>query len=82
MSLNSKLKKCRDPDRKNLAALAKARMEQAMKDAESDDGGAGHSMAEDAAVFGGPIESSGTGGVQRDAKRRKVAAEDVFGPTA
>lgn len=76
--LVQKLKKCRDPDRKNFAALERARRELAMREAASDDeeeeeeGGAagdGGGVDQDAAVFGGP-----------STKRRKVAVEDPFGP--
>jgi cyclin H len=68
-----KLKKCRDPDRANFAALEKVRREKAMAEAESDDdGGAGGTIDDDAAIFGDAPAPN--------AKRRKVANEDPFGP--
>ncbi len=70
-----RLTKCRDPDRCNLAELQRARREQALKKAESEDGDPGdrgNTLDDDGAVFGEPG--------QRDHKRRKVAKlDDPFG---
>lgn len=73
--LLKKLAKCRDPDRWDLVALQKARREQALAREEAEDGEGGG---------GGDGTVQGDGTVfmdidDRDAKRRKVKAEDPFG---
>ncbi|KAL2022376.1 hypothetical protein VTK56DRAFT_5443 [Thermocarpiscus australiensis] len=80
--LRKKLNKCRDPERWNLVELQRARREQAVKKAESEDGDPGEggkgggTLEDDGAVFGDPVP--------RDSKRRKVQVkrelEDPFGP--
>lgn len=74
--LLKKLKKCRDPDRFDLIALHKKRLE--FREKESS--GAGRSVEDDGAVFGGGLDAPSKGDPDREAKRRKVAAEDPFGP--
>ena len=68
--LRKKLQKCRDPDRADLVALQQARREQASRK-DKTAGGGGAAGGDDAAVFGGE-------GV-RDAKRRKMGGDDMFG---
>ncbi|KAH7311463.1 cyclin-like protein [Stachybotrys elegans] len=63
--LRKKLQRCRDPDRADLVALQKARREQAVTKEKKTEGG-----GDDAAVFGD---------ADRDAKRRKVDGDDIFG---
>lgn len=75
--LLKKLKKCRDPDRFDLIALHKKRLEFREKEAAS---GAGRAVEDDAAVFGGGAAPPAAGDLDRESKRRKVAAEDPFGP--
>ncbi|KAK3941008.1 cyclin-like protein [Diplogelasinospora grovesii] len=77
--IRKKLNKCKDPDRWNLVELQRARREQALKRADSEereDGGGGTgTIDDDGAVFGDVAP-------QRDPKRRKVVAkglEDPFG---
>lgn len=67
--LLKKLKKCRDPDRADLVALQRSRREQTARREQP-----AEAKAADAAVFGGESEEA------REAKRRKVALEDPFGP--
>ncbi|KAH8652040.1 cyclin ccl1 [Xylariales sp. PMI_506] len=67
--LIKKLKKCRDPDRVDLVALQKARREQAEQKTKPKP-----SLKDDGAVFGGLMMD------ERDAKRRKTAGDDIFGP--
>lgn len=76
--LLKKLKKCRDPDRFDLIALHKKRLEFREKEA----GGAGRPVEDDGAVFGGGGAAGDAfkGDPDRESKRRKVAAEDPFGP--
>jgi cyclin H len=73
-SLMRKLKKCRDPDRFDLVALHKKRLEFKEGEKKPSKG----AVEDDGAVFSG---SNGTGkaDADRDAKRRKLA-EDPFGP--
>lgn len=76
--LLKKLKKCRDPDRFDLIALHKKRLEFREKEA---GGGAGSRPVDaDGAVFGGGDVKLPNGDPDRESKRRKVAAEDPFGP--
>ncbi|ROV89613.1 hypothetical protein VPNG_10147 [Cytospora leucostoma] len=74
--LIKKLKKCRDPDRFDLIALHKKRLE--YREAETK--AAKASKEEDGAVFGGGSNGAPRGDADRDFKRRKVAAADPFGP--
>lgn len=75
--LTKKLRRCRDPDRFDLIALHKKRLE--FREKEGGGSGANGRAVEDDDVFG-----SGTGQTKsdadREAKRRKVAAQDPFGP--
>lgn len=71
--LNKKLRKCRDPDRFDLIGLHKKRLE-SREDKES--ASAKNAVEDDGAVFGGSIKSD----IDRESKRRRVAAEDPFGP--
>lgn len=73
--LVKKLKKCRDPDRFDLIALHKKRLE--FRDKEDGDGGR---APEDDDVFGGPVAGQAKSDAAREAKRVKTAAEDPFGP--
>lgn len=73
--LIKKLKKCRDPDRFDLIALHKKRLE--FREAETKTAKA--VKEEDGAVFGGSNGVSRSD-ADRDSKRRKVAAVDPFGP--
>ncbi|KAJ4423297.1 hypothetical protein N0V82_002024 [Gnomoniopsis sp. IMI 355080] len=74
--LTKKLRKCRDPDRFDLIALHKKRLEFREKEA----GGAGGRAVADDDVFGGAGADQAKNDADREAKRRKVAAEDPFGP--
>lgn len=81
--LLKKLRKCRDPDRFDLIALHKKRLEFREKEVGGGGGGgggAGRPVDEDGAVFGGELANRG-GEADRESKRRKVAAEDPFGPS-
>lgn len=71
--LNKKLKKCRDPDRFDLVGLHKKRLESRE---EKESATAKNAVEDDGAVFGSSIK----GDADREAKRRKVTAEDPFGP--
>lgn len=70
--LNKKLKKCRDPDRFDLIGLHKKRLE-TREEKESTKATA----EDDGAVFGGALNQNDA---DRESKRRKVVAEDPFGP--
>ncbi|KAJ4389548.1 hypothetical protein N0V93_007018 [Gnomoniopsis smithogilvyi] len=74
--LTKKLRKCRDPDRFDLIALHKKRLEFREKEA----GGAGGRAVADDDIFGGAGADQAKSNADREAKRRKVAAEDPFGP--
>ncbi|KUI57286.1 Cyclin CCL1 [Cytospora mali] len=74
--LIKKLKKCRDPDRFDLIALHKKRLEFRENETKS----AKSQMEEDGAVFGGRINGVPKSDADHDSKRRKVAADDPFGP--
>ena len=71
--INSKLKKCHDPDRWDLVALQRARRELAARRADSEDEDGGPQPDDDGAIFG-DVE-------KRDIKRRKVTKglDDPFG---
>lgn len=73
--LIKKLKKCRDPDRFDLIALHKKRLEFRETDAKPAKG-----PMDDGAVFGGGLNSGSKADADHDVKRRKVAADDPFGP--
>lgn len=74
--LIKKLKKCRDPDRFDLIGLHKKRLEfrenetKAVKGPTEDDG----------AVFGSGSNGALKSDADRELKRRKVIADDPFGP--
>lgn len=75
--IRKKLNKCHHPDRWNLVELQRARREQALKKANSEDGDPddrGGSLADDGTVFG----ETGAGHL---AKKRKVVKglDDPFG---
>ncbi|GAW23842.1 hypothetical protein ANO14919_134190 [Xylariales sp. No.14919] len=75
--LNKKLKKCRDPDRVDLVALQKARREQAVQKTK-----AKVATKEDSDVFGANngVNNGMSKEDEREAKRRRVAGGDMFGP--
>lgn len=73
--LIKKLKKCRDPDRFDLIALHKKRLEFREAETKSAKG-----PMDDGSVFGGAINSAPKSDADHDSKRRKVAADDPFGP--
>lgn len=73
--LIKKLKKCRDPDRFDLIALHKKRLEFRENETKS-----GKGPVDDGAVFGGGKNSTPKIDADRESKRRKVAADDPFGP--
>lgn len=73
--LIKKLKKCRDPDRFDLIALHKKRLEFRENDTKPAKG-----PMDDGAVFGGGLNSGSKGDADHGFKRRKVAADDPFGP--
>lgn len=64
-----KLKRCRDPDRADLVAMQRARREQVVKKDKP-----AKKAEDDGAVFNDLSEEA------REAKRRKVALQDPFGP--
>lgn len=71
--LMKKLRKCRDPDRFDLIALHKKRLEFREKETMNKS----NTMEEDGAVFGGEKNAN----ADRESKRRKVALQqDPFGP--
>ncbi|CAN8095276.1 unnamed protein product [Discula destructiva] len=74
--LTKKLRKCRDPDRFDLIALHKKRLE--FREKEAAGGVAGKSIQDDD-VFG-PGTAQSKSEADREAKRRRPAAEDPFGP--
>lgn len=75
--LTKKLRKCRDPDRFDLIALHKKRLEFREKEG----GGVSGRAVEDDDVFGGGGAAQTKSDADREAKRRKVAAaQDPFGP--
>lgn len=72
-----KLRKCRDPDRFDLIALHKKRLE--FREKETGPTGKNSTVEDDGTVFGG----GGTAAAKttdRESKRRKVALQDPFGP--
>ncbi|ROV94054.1 hypothetical protein VMCG_08258 [Cytospora schulzeri] len=73
--LIKKLKKCRDPDRFDLIAMHKKRLEFREAETKSAKG-----LMDDGAVFGGGLNGAAKSDADHDSKRRKVAADDPFGP--
>lgn len=77
--LLKKLKKCRDPDRFDLVALHKKRLE--FREKEAAGNGTGRAVEDDGAIFGGgDAPPPNADDSDRESKRRKVADQDPFGP--
>lgn len=74
--LMKKLKKCRDPDRFDLIGLHKKRLEFRENETKSSRG----AKEDDGAVFGSGSNGAPKSDADRELKRRKVTADDPFGP--